>query len=541
MMQKVFQECLTLDNHAREVYGISEDVMMEHAAQSMADAIREAVLMKWPDFIKEQSCPAYPVSPAFLPPSYMKYVEKPFQTSAYPLTVMILVGPGNNGADGYVLARLLQHQFNVLLFAPFTALTEMAQLQKKRALNAGIKLIEAQEESLNRFMQQAPADIYVDALFGASQYRKMSVDLMGLLNAVNDRAGLKIACDIPTGIYENPFKADITVTMGALKEVLFLDSSKGAVGEIIVADLGISRQLYEAVDNADDKETFVGQATNSESGKKPYTNTYLLELRDLKLPLRSESDSNKGDYGFLSVIKGEQAGASILSSLAGIRFGAGIVGLVGQGDKPSEVMQMPALSPKTTAIAVGMGLGANVKHHDLARLANYPLVVDADLFYDSAFIQQLQSKQDVVFTPHPKELMILLENAGIDISPMIDSSNPTILDIQRYRFALARCFTQIYRGVLVLKGANTLIAQDGMIYISTFGTNRLAKGGSGDVLAGMIGALLAQGYAPLNAGIQAVLAHGLASQNSGIANYAFTPLDLIDGLSKLDRIVKGAL
>ena len=218
--------------------------------------------------------------------------------------------------------------------------------------------------------------------------------------------------------------------------------------------------------------------------------------------------------------------------MAGTRFGAGIVALIGQGEKPSEVMQMPELSPKTTAIVAGMGLGESRKFHNLSQWLDYPLVVDADLFYDKAFIQSLKRKKDVVFTPHPKEFIMLLQHAQGNRQAVLEQKEA--LDyIQKHRFELARQFSEYYSGVLILKGANTIIAHEGTVYICTLGTNALAKGGSGDVLAGMVGALLAQGISPIESAIQSVIAHSLSARNSTMNDYSFTPLDLIEGLKTL--------
>ena len=467
-MQTIFKECLTLDERVRDRYQLSSEVMMEHAALGIKEVMRAR-----------------------------RAANKRYQS------VLILCGPGDNGADGYALARLIMQEYKVIILSLYSPLSKMAQKQKDRALKLGITLIDS--DPLSALMDLPVVDIYVDALFGASQHHELSGDLEQLLNTLNGREGLKIACDMPTGLYSMPFKADITVTMGALKQDLLMDSVKDSVGEIIVADLGVPRSLYETD-----------------------TNTYLLEESDLQLPFRSLDDSNKGNYGFLSVIKGEQMGASILSSLAGTRFGAGIVALVGQGDKPSEIMQMADLSDKTTAIALGMGLGNHIHSLELKKIRDYPLVVDADLLYEKTFIKALKNKEDVIFTPHPKEFSALLHNAGIN-----DAHTYSITDIQANRFELARDFSQQYRGVLILKGANTLIAHQGVVYVCNLGTNRLAKGGSGDVLAGMVGALLAQGYEPLHCAIQAVLAHSLVAKYSTIHDFAFTPLDLIEGLKSL--------
>lgn len=467
-MQKIFQETLTRDQQLCDEYGLSETIMMENAASGIVQLIQSWSLQQQP--LSDKKIPK----------------------------VMIFCGGGNNGADGYAVARMLQGDFEVLVYEVYPAKTTLAKQQKARALKVGIACIAMNQEILSTISWDA--DIYLDAILGASQTGDISPELRVLIQQLNGAKGLKVACDLPTGLNNFAFKADVTVTMGALKIALFEDSAKDFVGEIRVADLGISRALYEGE-----------------------TDTFLLEAQDLALPFRREEDAHKGHYGFVSVIKGVQAGASILTAKAAMRFGAGITALIGSGEKPIEMMQMLEVPLKTTAIVVGMGLGDH--RVDLDTFANYPLVIDADLLGDAAILPLIQEKQDCVLTPHPKEFSQLLALAEI--------GHYSVTEIQQRRFALAREFSQRFKSVLVLKGANTIIAHNGVIYVSTLGTNHLAKGGSGDVLAGMIAALLAQGVPSLTAAIQAVLAHSLAAKRLNINNYAMTPLDLIEALAVL--------
>lgn len=468
-MQKLFQETLSLDIMAREKYGLTEEIMMENAARAIVELIRSSVVQS----------------------------QIPQNRDQQP-RVVILCGGGNNGADGYVVGRMLAADYDVVLYEIFPAKSTLAKRQKERALKTGLCCLDISNEPIE--FTQLDADIYIDAILGASQKGSLSPFLQQVIDRVNQITGVKIACDLPTGMNDQPFRADFTVTMGALKTALLLDKMKDYVGEILVADLGISRQLYE---------------TESD--------TFLLEEKDLKLPFRTAHDSHKGSYGFVSIIKGEQAGASLLSAKAAMRFGAGITALVGEGEKPIEIMQMPEISPKTTAIAVGMGLGNQVI--DWALLQRYPLLLDADLLRKEEILPLLAQKSDCVITPHPEEFRHLLSMSGI--------GNYSVAEIQDHRFELARAFSQSYKTVLVLKGANTIIAQEGKCYVSALGTNHLAKGGSGDVLAGMITALLAQGVPSLEAAIQGVLAHSMAARSLTINDYGMTPIDLIDALATL--------
>jgi len=220
-------------------------------------------------------------------------------------------------------------------------------------------------------------------------------------------------------------------------------------------------------------------------------------------------------------------------ALAGLRFGAGLVTLVGENSikaLPFSLMQSSALPPNCTAVAMGMGLG---DHADGALIeamlssetsADGPaLLFDADLCYHPNIARLLERAPNAVVTPHPKEFAALLKTLGL--------ADVDTAEIQRDRFGWARRFIQAYPdATLVLKGANTLIAHRDAIYINPHGTPVLAQAGSGDVLAGLIASLLAQGYAPLQAAIQGSLAHTLAARHYEGADYSAKAEDLIEAL-----------
>jgi hydroxyethylthiazole kinase-like uncharacterized protein yjeF len=185
------------------------------------------------------------------------------------------------------------------------------------------------------------------------------------------------------------------------------------------------------------------------------------------------------------------------------------------------------LPSNSSALALGMGLGSDFQRHTLdSYLQNsLPLIVDADIF-SMPIILEILKRDKLVITPHPKEFTSLLALTGIaEIS--VDA-------LQNHRFYYSELFSKRYPHiVLLLKGANVIIAHDGAYYINPNGTSALSKGGSGDVLSGLIGSLLAQGYAPLNATITASLAHTKLSQNYTGADFSLTPDDLIRGIGKL--------
>lgn len=454
-MKKLFDEVASLDERCYNEFFLNEDILMEHAAEGMAEYIRN---------------------------NFKKNVK-----------VVIVCGSGNNGADGLALGRLLHGDFDISLFYAKTPKSKMALLQKQRATSIGLK------ESTNLL----ECDVLVDAIVGTGFSGEFDKEMLQLIEQMNSLNAFKIACDVPSGYL---FRADVTCTMGALKKRMFLDEAKEFVGEIHVINLGVCRDIYE--------------------GK---SNWNLLDLEDLKLPHRAKKSSHKGNYGHLAVASGQKSGASVMSALSALRFGSGLVTLVGFENisTPHSIMYSHVVPKTATALALGMGLGEEFSNIELDKFLNNTLsmVVDADMFYMSIIIEILQ-RENLVITPHPKEFVSLLK-----ILKIVDIS---VENLQRERFKYAEIFCKAYPKVtLLLKGANVIIAQDETFYINPHGTQTLAKGGSGDVLSGLIGALLAQGYAPLQAAIHGSLAHTKLALLYEGADFSLTPDDLIDAIGKL--------
>ena len=465
-MKRVFKEVGSLDRKCYEEFDLTEDILMEHAAEALKREIERSEKGK---------------------------------------DVLIVCGPGNNGADGITLSRMIKGDFNVEILLPYGAKSKMAKLQLQRARKLNVKEIEKIDKEY---------DIIVDAIFGSGMNRELDDKIVSLIDKLNSMKAYKIACDIPSGIdfkgniSKNAFIADITVTMGALKESLFTDLAKDFVGEIKVANLGVSSAFYE------------GESS-----------TFLLEKEDLNLPVRERKNTHKGDFGHLAVICGKKHGASIIASKAAFSFGSGLVTLVCNEifDIPYEIMSSSHLPSKCNAVCIGMGLGYQYDDellHDFVLNHPHPVIIDADIFHNEFIKEILQKKRNLVLTPHPKEFASLLEITGI--------AKLSLKEIQENRFSLVREFCGKYQDVvLLLKGANTLIGQNEKIFINPYGSNALSKGGSGDVLSGLIGALLAQKREPLNAAINASLAHSLSSLKFNKNNYSLTPFDLIEGIKCL--------
>ena len=346
------------------------------------------------------------------------------------------------------------------------------------------------------------ADCIIDGIFGSGLNKALSSEICEILSLANSAKSLKIAVDIPSGIDKSgrvlsgAFCADLTIAMGALKLALFSDGAKDYVGRIKVANLGISR-------------------SNFERGSE----YFLLQKSDLKLPLRRKQNTNKGDFGHTYVISGQMSGAAQMAALAAHAIGSGLVSVV--SEKPlnlSPILMQKSSFDAARVVVCGCGLGE--RKIDLAALRGKSCVIDADLCYESEILSLLNANSNLIITPHPKEFCSLLKIAGI--------ADLSVSELQERRFELARAWSEKFSGVLVLKGANTLIAQAGIIYVCDKGSAVLAKGGSGDVLAGLIGGLLAQSYSPLQASICGVLAHALAARAFAKNSYALNPLDLIE-------------
>ncbi|GAA8711821.1 NAD(P)H-hydrate dehydratase [Helicobacter pylori] len=464
-MLSVYEKVNALDKRALEKFNLSEDILMENAAM----ALERAVL----------------------------------QNASLGAKVIILCGSGDNGGDGYALARRLAGRFKTLVFEMKPAKSPMCQLQKERAKKVGVAIKAWEEKN-----EDLECDALIDCVVGSN----FKGELEPFLNfeSLSQKARFKIACDIPSGIDskgrvdKRAFKADMTISMGAIKSCLLSDRVKDYIGELKVGHLGVFNQIYEIP-----------------------TDTFLLEKSDLKLPLRDKKNAHKGDYGHAHILLGKHSGAGLLSALSALGFGSGVVSVqaleceITSSNKPLELVFCENFPNFLSAFALGMGL-ENIPKDFNKWLELAPCVLDAGVFYHKEVLQALE--KEAVLTPHPKEFLSLLKLVGINIS---------MLELLDNKLEIARDFSQKYpKVVLLLKGANTLIAHQGQVFINILGSVALAKAGSGDVLAGLILSLLSQNYTPLDAAINASLAHALAGLEFK-NNYALTPLDLIEKIKRL--------
>lgn len=442
-----------------------------------------------------------------------KIIEKIYFEMGTDPKVLIVCGTGNNGGDGYALARRIFGFAKVFIISTGAPKTFEAIQQAKTAQAIGVEINSLEENSLLRLsgIIVSSSNIIVDCLYGTGFHGTMPETSEKLIKLLNASSAIRIACDIPSGIDLHGncspvvFKADYTVTMGALKSALFSDLAKDFVGQIFVADLGISSSTFEKCAKPD---------------------MFLIEPKDVKLPLRKKKSTHKGSFGHTVAIAGEKSGAAIMAATAAMNFGSGLTSILKTQNSnleqfkiSPELMITDKIPAKTTAIVLGSGLGefsqslCNEFTSWFFATKNPSCVLDADIFNFKdlgSFLTQLNSVENakIVLTPHLKELKNLLEILSLDSPEDLVSQFENI--------------------VLVAKSANTKIYYQDKICICTDGCQTLSKGGSGDILAGMIASLLSQGYSSFDAAISAVETHALASKDFAEGDYSLTPTKLIE-------------
>lgn len=470
------------------------------------------------------------------------FIRRTFQVGD--LGCMVFCGAGNNGGDGLVVARKLSESgANVLV-----VLTDGAPAgEEAAAMHATAEMMQLPiamwAQSREKILEHLPhIDIIVDAIYGTGFHGKLDEAHAEICAAINGAIAAVVALDIPTGVEcdtgradENAVRADFTVAFDSLKPLHVIPSSLALCGVIELADIGIPEEAHG------DLAVNFGSLTTEQVFSH--------------LPHRT-ADSHKGDFGRLLCVCGaaRYRGAAALAALGALRCGAGMVtvastepvcaavaahvleatflplGEAEQGciDSESAAALLPAALESATAVLFGCGL-QNTPHAArilsfLLRNAPCPLVIDADgINALSGNIHLLrEAKAPVILTPHPGEMARL---CGTDTA-----------EIQRDRFSAAMQFAREHGVVLTLKGAQTLTAlPDGGVYINRTGNPGLAKAGSGDILAGMIGALLAQGIAPTLAAACAVHLHGLAADATAarFSQYGMLPSELLRDLTEV--------
>ena len=516
-MKKVFENPSELETLAKQALSIPPFLMMENAARFLSDFVISIIKNK--------------------------------RISQ----IVILCGKGNNGGDGFALARFLctaYENLSVTILVPQLPVAEEAKMQfemcKKLAVQTVfndkiitfLQNLEANSQKANLFYETQKAQvsyIIVDCLFGIGFHGELSKEFVQIFDILNKIKAVKIACDIPSALY---FQSDFTITMGAHKTVLFSDKAKAVCGKIIQAPLGIPPKVFES---------FLPPVA------------FLLEMCDAKFPFRKNKSSHKGTYGHTAVIACQKSGAAILAATSALNFGSGLTSLVKtsfsdleQFKISAELMINCSIPDKTTAVILGPGFCEDENSISIFdevlgwfnTTENPAILLDAGVFGCRNFISFLTKLNSVlnakiVLTPHLLEMSRFLHQTK-DAFPKKfqdfednDFSVQVLANDSNKKIALSKRLMQIFPNVtIVIKSANTFIATENQVFICDEGRQNLAKGGSGDVLAGLIGSLLAQKYSAKEAAITGVWAHANASKRFGEEAYDLTPEKLIHEVSK---------
>lgn len=423
------------------------------------------------------------------------------------ISVAVFCGPGHNGGDGLVLAQtLLSLGWQVQMIGFQTSKSSALRRKKESEFKGSVWTLDQFYSSTEVF------DIWVDALFGTGLNRDLPIEMQNLIQQLNQKAGFKVSLDCPTGldagsgkIFGRCFKADLTLAVERPKTGFFLNRGPEHCGQIRTLKIGFS------------KETLSN-----------FKSCYLLSRKLTKrwIPERLPTDhKGKGGRSFIWAGSRQMPGACILAGHAAARVGAGYI-YVSEIEAlrflPEAIpLDFSRLSEIDSAL-IGPGLGVNpktLKAIQSLKSLKIPVVIDADaltiLSQNSESLLPLP--QNWIATPHAGELSRIL---GISTQ-----------EIEADRLTAARLGQKKLGCILVLKGFHTVIALAKLSLIINTGNVALAKGGSGDVLAGMITGFLAQGVMPERAALLASYVHGLIADQwiqTGKDLLSLMPSDLLE-------------
>lgn len=458
-------------------------------------------------------------------------------------SIIVICGPGNNGGDGIAAGRILSLEgYKVSFF--FFGKEEKASAQTKVQLD----IIRNLGLTIENNYRPDEYNIIIDAVFGVGLSRQVTGEYAAVIDAMNQSGSRIFSVDIPSGISADDgkimgcaVKADYTITFGFQKQGLLLYPGTEYAGEIIVADIGFPKIPAEEAGMA----------------------SVYYETEDIRrIPIR-KNYSNKGTYGKALIIAGSKgmSGAASLSANAAYRAGAGLVKILTasenriilQSSLPEALFAAYNRDGKTrdeweydmnaqlswaSVIVIGPGLGRSETAKELVNFvikhAKVPVVMDADALFilaeilnsmdsDKSRLEKLSDllREGTVLTPHLMELSRLMD---IPVSDIVNN----IIDTAR------QCS---YNSNLIyaIKDARTIVTKSGCRYINVSGNNGMATGGSGDVLTGIIAALIAQGMETYEAVCLAVYLHGLAGDAAAKkkGTYSIMAGDIIESIAEV--------
>lgn len=467
--------------------------------------------------------------------------------------IVVVCGPGKNGGDGLAVARLLALEGtspSVFTLRDPALYTRESAANAQRARGVGLILTSLGRPGGPAALRRALADgdVVIDALFGTGLSRPLEGGGRRAVALLNASGRNVLAADLPSGLSADrggllgaAVRASRTVTFAAPKLCHVLPPASGFCGEVTVAEIGIARPILARRA----RRLWMTEAADAAS----------------RVPPRPR-DSHKGDFGRLAILAGSRGkpGAAILAARGALRSGAGLVTVFcAESIATGVVSALPeamaeglpeasgalarsaanglarAWSAFDAAVA-GPGLGTSAGTvaalEEVLRAARIPLVADADALNAFAGRPRFFAKRraPTVLTPHPGEAGRLLGRSS--------------RAVQADRLGAVRALARASRSVVVLKGAHTLIGSpDGEVIVNPTGTPLLATAGSGDVLAGVIGALLAGGLSARDAALAGVYLHGAAAQalEPRLGDAGLLAHEVADTIPRVRRALRAAL
>ena len=452
--------------------------------------------------------------------------------------ILILAGKGNNGGDGYAMGAMLSDAFSVSVLDVFSAgqRSDAGNYWLNRARECGVEFLSF-ENAPERIKN---ASCIVDAIFGTGFSGKVPQSLGALAALINNSAAKVVAVDVPLGVNaydgtldEISVRADVTVALSYVKCGLLSYPARAKVGRIIECDIGLDREIIER--------------------KFSFDSYYFDEGEALSLLPKRNDNSNKGSFGktLLSVGSERYAGAAHLALEAALRGGCGIT-YVATCEKlctelrskfpeaiylpldmknPRNVNEVLQIAANMDSVLVGCGSMPTLQLAEftmkLIRECDTRTIIDADAItalsrYCSAEVLK-SARRAPILTPHPLELSRI---SGLSTE-----------QIQSARIGAAKSFAREYGAIVLLKGAATVVTDGDRLYINGSGSSALAKGGSGDVLSGLIASVTAQGVSPLEAAALCAYLHGRAADSLAeeLSEFGVTPSDLPREIAKVIR------
>lgn len=459
--------------------------------------------------------------------------------------VAIISGKGNNGGDGFVVARTLHQrgiEVSVFVIGTVADIKGDARLNIEILGRLGVTVVEIADEGQweLHFSEISDHDLIVDALFGTGLKSALSGIYETIIGDINGSAIPVVSIDLPSGMSADThdligdcIDATVTVTLGAPKLPLILPPAEEKSGEVVIADIGIPAAIIDGLDGPQ-VELLTRQ-----------------QIRTLISP--RAADVHKGDFGRVLIVAGSRGktGAAILAAQGALKSGAGLVTIA----MPRSVLPIVAahapeymtealeetadgtvhfaaaeyvlgLAADVIGVGPGLGRGEGVATfvRELLDKSETPLVLDADAlnaFADEPTALVGREGRDVIITPHPGELARLV--------------GCTIDDVQADRLGMARDFATAHNIYVVLKGYRTIIATPGgKVFVNPTGSPGMASGGTGDVLTGMLAAWLAQLLDAEAACRLAVYLHGAAGElaDADQGEVSMTAVDLVQQISE---------